>query len=548
MFEQNTMKKPIIKKTLCLTILIILLVLIFNFFFITQLNFKINENRSELFQISTSNPSEQWLRNINFTTQEAWFYTKGNTGDNSTVDAFISNEQANLRVIGDSRVFSNISGTPNSSTSIGWYKSRNENLQYPQSAIINASGCHVYHIWNEVEFGGANQTKNYPAVHFRNNVTMPVDMTDYIITSASLDVIFNATVGSNIDTPRDDYAGSQDEDLFAIGDFVTFYVLISDINFSNPYVVGYNKTKYLGQYGNGNPSILNITDSFLHIVDDQDLIRALTAAFEKDPDHSDFIITLGIDIFSEDNDNSGDHDDWEALIIKECNLTFSYERKIEKFTTISWNQIGDSISGGNIQIIDASFNFNCKLDELWPSTLSPFSEIRLLINNNPYKETLQLSSLTTSFQAAKFGGYDVTYLILKDTNISVSIQLFIADTFGLDENITISIDDVSFSITYITITAGMDIMPLIIGLSAGIAVLIVGFTLYQTHFKYPPIVRKVKKLRKKVKKGRKLKPLILNTRKDLVNNYIQDKIQILSLEVEQEGEIQIKNIKKIKEE
>ncbi|MFX1419387.1 MAG: hypothetical protein ACFE9N_10745 [Promethearchaeota archaeon] len=530
------MKIPVIKKIQCLITLVILLVLIFNFFLMTQLNFKTIENQKELFQISTSNPSEQWLRNINFTTQEAWFYTKGNTGDNSTVNAFISNQQANYRIIGDSREFSNISGTPNSSTSIGWYKSQNENLQYPEFAKINASGCYVYHYWDEVEFSGANQTKNYPAVHFRNNITMDVDMSDYIITSASLDVIFNATVGPNIDTPRDDYTGSQDEDLFAIGDFVTFYALISDKDFTKPYVVGYNKTKYLGQYGNGNPSILNITDSLLNTVNEQDLIRALTAAFEKDPEHSNFIITLGIDIFSEDNDNSGDHDDWEALIIKECNLTFSYERRIEKFTTISWNQVGNSISGANIQIIDASFNFKCKIDELWPSTLSPFSEIRLLINDNPYKETLQLSSLTTSFQAAKSGGYDVTYLILKDTNISVSIQLFIADTFGLDNNLTISIDDVSFYITYIRITAGMDFMPLIIALSAAVAVLIIGFTLYQTHFKYPHTVRKVRKLRKKIKKGKKLKSLILNTRKELINNYFQDNIQTLSLDVEKKIE------------
>ncbi len=541
------MRKLINKKTQYLTLIAILLVLVFNFFFIVQLNFRMSQKSTKNFQISTSNPPEQWLSNINFTTQEAWYSTKGSTGDNSDVDAFISNEQANYRVIGGSRLYSGILGTPNSPTSLGWYKSRNENLQYPELAVINPSGCYVYHHWDETEFGGANQTRNYPAVHFRNNVTMPVDMSDYIITSASLDVVFNASVDLNIDTPRDDYSGSQDEDLYAIGDFVTFYVLISDIDFTNPYIVGYNKTKYLGQYGNGNPSILNITDNLLDIVDEQDLIRALAAAFEKDPFHSHFIITLGIDIFSEDNDTSGDHDDWEALIIKECNFTFSYERKIEKFTTISWNQVGDSISGTNIQITDAVFNFNSKIDKLWPTNLSPFSEIRILLNDNPHKETLQLSSLTNSFQVAKAGGYDVSNLILKEANITVSIQLFMADMFGLNENITISIDDVSLYITYIRITGGMDIMPFVIGLSAGIATLIVGFTLYQTHFKYPPIVRKVRKLRRNVRKGRKLKPIIVNSRKDLVNNKLQDRTQILSLEIEQE-KIQIKDNKEFKQE
>ena len=105
----------------------------------------------------------------------------------------------------------------------------------------------------------------------------------------------------------------------------------------------------------------------------------------------------------------------------------------------------------------------------------------------------------------------------------------------------------SFNITYITIEPEMDIIPIVIGLAAGIVGLIIGFTLYQTHFKYPPTVRKIRKLRKKVKKGKKVKTFMLNIRKDIVNNEIQDKLQILSFRVEQEKEIQIKDIKTNKE-
>ena len=307
---------------------------------------------------------------FDFVSGSPWILSKG--GDISDVQGEIINGQANFQILGDSQTFSDISGTPNSSSSLGWQKYQNENLQYPQKAIINSSGIFVSHIWNEVEFGGINQTKNYPSVHFRNTLSLPVDMSDYIINSASLDVIFNATVGSNIDTPNDDYSGSQDEDLFAIGDFVIFYVLISDINYTNSYTVGYNKTKYLGQYGNGNPPILSITNSPLAIVDESDLIRALNAAFQKDINKSRVVISLCIDIYSEDNDNSGDHDDWEALIINQCNLTFSYQKIINQFTTVSFNQEGNEINGQLFQIVSSNLNFKYKVDKFWP-TEAPLS-------------------------------------------------------------------------------------------------------------------------------------------------------------------------------
>ena len=52
-------------------------------------------------------------------------------------------------------------------------------------------------------------------------------------------------------------------------------------------------------------------------------------------------------------------------------------------------------------------------------------------------------------QDAKVGGFDVTNLILKNINITVSIQVFIANTFELGSNFTISIDDVYLNITYV---------------------------------------------------------------------------------------------------
>ncbi|GAI28324.1 unnamed protein product, partial [marine sediment metagenome] len=264
------------------------------------------------------------------------------------------------------------------------------------------------------------------------NVSIGKDMSKFIINSVSLEAIFNATVNINVDTANDNFTIQ-----YGIGDFATFYVLISDLDFTNPYRVANNKTSNLGQ--DTSPTILNITDKAIETADEEDIITAISSSLEKDLEHSNFTITLGIDIYCEDNGPpSNDHDTWEALIIKSFNLTFSYERKVEKFTSISWNQVGNQITGSNMQIKNATLNFNYKIDQDLLKTLSPFSEIRIIINNNRYAETIKLSDITSVFQEAKVGGFDISSLISKDVNITVSIQVFIANTFGLGQNITTS--------------------------------------------------------------------------------------------------------------
>ncbi|GAG74869.1 unnamed protein product, partial [marine sediment metagenome] len=254
---------------------------------------------------------------------------------------------------------------------------------------------------------------------------------------------------ANIDTPNDDYAGSQDEDLFAIGDFATFYVLISDLNNEQSYTVAYNRTKYLGQFGNGNPSILTIPDSPLFVFSQEDIITALSSALDRDTDHSNFTITLGIDIYSEDNDNSGDHDDWDSLMIKNCNLTFSYEKKIDHSTSVSWNQVGNTLDSASVQITDAKMFFKYKVNNIWPSA-APLSEMIVYLNDKSYDEgIIKLTNFTNSWQNASVEGFDVTSLISTDVNITVSIEVFLKDTFELDQVYSISIDDVYLNISYV---------------------------------------------------------------------------------------------------
>ena len=376
--------------------------------------------------------NQEWLNNNNFSTQDDWFYLKGALGDNSTVDASIDGGTANYTVIGDEQI-KEISSPLNDGT---WVQFRNDIFLYPDTAFINASGFYVDHQYDE----SVNQTRNYHSVHWKKNVSMGIDMSKYSIDTASLKVMFNATVNVNVDVATDNISPQ-----FGIGDFATFYVLISDLNFTNPYRVANNKTSTLGQ---DSPEITTITNKLIETVDEEDIITALSSSLDKDPEHSNFTITLGIDIYCEDNFGT-DYDFWDALFIKSLNLTFSYKKNVEKFTSISWNQIGDKISGDNFQITQANLKFQVKIDQIWPSSLSPFSEVRILINNNPHFETIRLSSVNNSLEDAKTGGFDVTNLIYKDVNITLSIQVFIANTFGLSNNITFSIDNVYLNITYI---------------------------------------------------------------------------------------------------
>ncbi len=377
--------------------------------------------------------NQEWLKNNDFSTQDDWYSTKGAQGDNSTVYANISSNQANFIISGESKTFE-LSGIPNSVDSPNWYEfEKSINSSYlPDNTGIDSSGCWVSHTWHE----GANQ---FPGVHWRKNVSMPVDMSDYTITSASIDVIFNATVSNDVDV-----LGESALDQFGNGDFVKFYVHISDVDYKNSYPVALNKTIDLG-FDSGP---LTITDKSIETYEENVLLTALRSAFEKDPSHANFTITLGIDIYSEDNWG----DDWDTfteLRIKSCNLTFSYEKKIDQFSSVSWNQKGNTITGINKQVTDANLKFNYTIDQDWPTALSSFSEIRILINNNPHAETIRLSSANSTLQEAKIGGFDVTNLILKDVNITLSIQVFIANTFDFDTNITISIDDVYLNITYV---------------------------------------------------------------------------------------------------
>ncbi len=438
---------------------IIILGLVLNTIFLNQVFNPISVHRSDdsLYpmeyekedKLSTSGKefyTKQWLNNSDFEDtpiETTWFPLFGDIGDNSDVNATTSLGQANFEVKGTSRLYNNISGSPQ--PAVGWQAFNNSYFIEPDYHEITANGAMARHTYDE----NIDQSRNRPSIHWRRNVTMPVNMSEYLITSVNLSAEVSGRADTNVETPFDDLSFDGAGWSATYYDNARFYVKVSNLDYDNLYEVAFFQNMSLGEgdqtrMGTGVYTFFN--NSLMNVIDEETLIFYLTRALEQDYFH--FGITLGIDIYCEDNYNALDRDTFSSLRINSFNLSFTYEKKIDKFTSVSWNQDADkisSLSNETIVINQALLNFKYMTNETWPSS-SPNSEIRILINDNQHSETIKLDTASGSFQVAKSGGFDVTSLITDDVNLS--IQLFIADDFGLNRTIQISIDDVTLNISY----------------------------------------------------------------------------------------------------
>ena len=455
----------------------------------------------DLIQISAIEHHDniEWLQNSDFDDAGApWFSNV--EGDNTDLSASISAGQADYQVNGDIRTFSEVSGTP---TNDSWTLFNHSIRPLPLDYEINEFGCNVSHVYDEDSHGFPNsgdQTANLAAALWKRNFTLPVDMSDYVITSASINAVVNGSADRDIETPTD-HPPYDDTGYASLFDFARFYVEISDLNNIESYEIAYNKTLHLGQ-GYADRDVFNYTsrnymsDTNMTTVDEDVLIFALTQVLRHD--NHNFTITLGIDVDSEDNYGEYELDVWYSLLIKSCELTFTYEKIMDKSSAISFNQIGNQITGTNVKIKDGNLSFKYKIDQVWPTSLSPNSEIRVLINDKLHSETIKLSLATTEFQVAKLGGYNITSLLNVGINISVSVQVFLADEFSLDREIEISIDEVNLLISYSEtfpppidepwIATGFFILT-----SVGAAVLAALLIAYMKVWRYPVPIRKVRK-------------------------------------------------------
>jgi len=451
-----------------------------------------------------------WLDNPTFEDpiEPTWF--SESKGDLSDLNASTSGGQVNFEILGEQNISSNITGTPQS---LEWSDFNNSYFIRPDNDDLNTFGCEASHEYQE----SIDQSRNRPSVHWRKNVTMPVNMSDYVITSATLSSVVNGSADTDLETPNDDLSFDGAGYFATYYDYARFYVKISNLDYENLFEVAYYQTVDLGegdQTRQATGVISYLTDTFMTVINESILIFYLSKALEQD--NYNFGITLGIDIYCEDNYNDLDRDIFYSLLIKSCNLTFTYEKKMNQLTSLSWNQVGDAINGSNIEVTEANLNFKYKISENWLTTLSPNSEIQIIINNRTHSETIKLSSATTVLQEAKIGGFDLIDITPPYENISLSIQVLLADEFGLDRLFVISIDDVYLEISYTEFFP--DPIPIpeppifwILLIITTIAAALIGSYLvaYQRVLKYPKPVRKVRKYRRTLKsENQPSKPIV----------------------------------------
>lgn len=388
----------------------------------------------------------EWLKNPSFeTNDEKWFLTID--GDNSDINGNITEGEANIEILGNKGTFNITEINPSEDS---WVAVRNPQYpSLPKEYNITSEGWHVSHHWHD------NEPQN-PCVHWERNVSIPIDMSDFIITSASIEAVVNATVSAYPGYPQKPYDGDglevsgdyvENSDLY---DFVRYYIRISDLNKSNlPHEIAYYQTEDLGKDSAGTEDYL--FDTYMIPVSEETLIFYLNQVLQKDKQN--FTIILGIRFWCEDNFESYDEDNWKSVLIKNFTLRFTFEKKIDQFTNIAWNQISSRIcdlSTFDIEVTEAIFNFKYKINKEWLN-FSPNSEIRIFINNLKLLHTLKLIDYNNSpfFQYAKPEGFNVKSLISNNENISVSIQVFLADEFELDHIMEISFDDATLEISYI---------------------------------------------------------------------------------------------------
>jgi len=194
------MKSKNNKTTKILLIFFFLLALSSSYYILNSSEYKNNYSdikKQENLSISASQLSKkafnnQWIENSDFSNNSGWI-TEVN-GDARDVDAYINGGSGNLITIGEEHSITLISGTPNSTNSPNWYNNTNPEIPvYPTNGHkINESGCFASHYWAE-HSGTSTNAYQKASVQWEKVISTPHNMSDYFITSASVNVLINAT-------------------------------------------------------------------------------------------------------------------------------------------------------------------------------------------------------------------------------------------------------------------------------------------------------------------------------------------------------------------
>ncbi|MFW9828570.1 MAG: hypothetical protein ACFFEY_13345 [Candidatus Thorarchaeota archaeon] len=445
MLESSTSLRNISKKVIIFLAILISISLGWTFLNTYSTNSKdylISESKINI-KTSDVRNSTQWLNDPSFDSNNE-YWTPISVGDTTDVNASIHSGQANFDILGDKRTFTLIADPPLASN---WSESNNpEYPNRPQEYEITSDGCRVSHLFND------QTAVTHPSIHWEANISLPVNMSDYLITSASVNAVVNATAGLDIDREGDTEARNdlrRSLETYDVGDYVRFYVLVSNLKKSRIYELAYYQTTELGS--GDPPGIDYMPDTSLNCYPEEELIFYLSSVLQSD--YKNFTLILGMLLHFEDNIVADwDYDQFHELLIKYVNFTFTYEKKIDRYTSISYNQQRNPISGDKIEIIDVTLDFKYKVNIKWSKFLYSNSELRIIINNNEIEKDIKLAEFNTTYQDFFLGSNDIKSYILPNVNISFSIMIFLADEFTLDQIFTFSIDDVYLTITYVKYT------------------------------------------------------------------------------------------------
>jgi hypothetical protein len=485
--------------------------------------------------LETYHINKEWLNNSGFDNSSLWeidIY-----GDSGDVNASIAGGEATFTVIGDEGGYILNANPP---IAENWTESQNPEFIIPDISGIDETGCYIGHEYLEDPvpnyFGvTGNQTRNFPSMNWVHTVELPVNMSDYVITSASVSAVVNGSGDTNLETPGDTLLSGG---YMGVGDYARFSINVADPNDIENYRIAYNKTTTLGKDISGpvGPNTYGqrvyLNDTNLVPVDEDLLILYLTKVLQYD--YTNFSIILGIDAYCEDNYPSYDRDTFYDLRIKEFSLNFTYEKRIDQFTTVSYSQTGEIVNATTIT--NASMSFDYKIDAPWPKA-SPNSEIHTIINGKLYSETVKLDTFTSDYQTVEFSGIGLKNLLTPNLSITVLFQLYIADEFEFNDSVIISIDNVHFKVSYMIFTPdlipnpGPNYLWLTVGLAAGLAVVSIVFTAYQTIFKFPVYVRKIRSVRRKIRRGLKARSSNVQSRAEQISKMNKFSLDLDNLEV-----------------
>ena len=522
---KNKISKIQNKKALILFILLLNGFVIFPFLTIKDPTFNTFNQNSQFISLSSADSGiyirephqDQWIKNFNFNDNESWISNL--QGDLSDIGAEITNGEASFNIIGDNGSKTWVEDNPLSGD---WVRIKNEDsVPLPQVSQLTPSGWYVQHRYVD------NSLNQSVKVQWEKDFSLDIDMNDYIITSASLEMWINGTAqamnadNGGIDRPGDT-AGSGLIRI-ATGDFAQFFLKISDLEKHRSFEALHYQTSELGK--DGSPGITELNDTLLVPVNEESLIFYLNEALKQNS--TDFAVILGISVWCEDSVYPTDRDYWNGLRIKNFTLSFSYQKKINQFNSISWKYLGNQLeSDHQIEITSGRLFFDYKINPLWVTSASPNSEIKIYVNDQEHNESIKLSKIGTDLMEAKPGGFDLTKLIPNNEEINLTLQVFIADNFGLDREINISVDNVKLYISYnllIPIEQSI-IVPIVAIIISALAVgLGTYFIAYQRFLKYPKQVRKVRKYRKTLDRAKE-PDIQISDRKKLIESSFNNEV------------------------